>query len=57
MINALYNHLIDYDAKQNYSIISNIITGNNIIIEFNNYLFQDTFHWNKIISIVNYIIL
>jgi hypothetical protein len=30
MINALYNHLIDYDANQKNSGISTVITGNNI---------------------------
>ena len=45
MINALYNHLVDYDAKQKYNVISSIITGNNIIIEFNNYFFQDKVYY------------
>jgi hypothetical protein len=37
MINALYNHLIDSNAKQKNNVNSYVITGNNIVSKSRNY--------------------
>jgi hypothetical protein len=38
MMNVLYNHRIDYNAKQKNNVNSNVITRNNIGSQSRNYL-------------------